>query len=78
VLNDILDFSKIEAGRLTLEHIDFDLRRTLENNGQGPFRRGRGQGAVLALSIAPDVPVFHARRPHAPAGRCSSTWPETP
>ncbi len=31
IINDILDFSKIEAGKLDLEHIDFDLRHTLEN-----------------------------------------------
>lgn len=27
IINDILDFSKIEAGRLTLDIVDFDLRR---------------------------------------------------
>ena len=30
IINDILDFSKIEAGKLELEHIDFDLCRTVE------------------------------------------------
>nr|MBX2822679.1 hypothetical protein [Rhodothermaceae bacterium] len=30
VINDILDFSKIEAGKLEIEHIEFDLRRTIE------------------------------------------------
>ncbi len=58
VLNDILDFSKIEAGRLTLEHIDFDLRRTLENTARVLSAEAGGKGLSLALSIAPDVPVF--------------------
>gem|GEM_PF-6233472 len=30
VINDILDFSKIEAGKLEIEHIEFDLRRSIE------------------------------------------------
>jgi len=31
IINDILDFSKIEAGKLTIENIDFDLEKVLEN-----------------------------------------------
>jgi signal transduction histidine kinase/DNA-binding response OmpR family regulator len=31
IINDILDFSKIEAGKLSVEAIDFDLDRVLEN-----------------------------------------------
>jgi len=31
VINDILDFSKIEAGKLDLEHIELDLRDTVED-----------------------------------------------
>src|SRR5439155_5355097 len=31
IINDILDFSKVEAGKLTIETIDFDLEKVLEN-----------------------------------------------
>ncbi|ALA56947.1 Putative Histidine kinase (modular protein) [Nitrospira moscoviensis] len=31
IINDILDFSKIEAGKLSMEHIAFDLRVTIED-----------------------------------------------
>lgn len=30
IINDILDFSKIEAGKLTIENIEFDLLKTIE------------------------------------------------
>ncbi|ART80086.1 two-component sensor histidine kinase BarA [Oceanisphaera avium] len=30
IINDILDFSKLEAGKLTMEHIPFSLRDTLQ------------------------------------------------
>ena len=31
IINDILDFSKIEAGKLSVENIDFELEKVLEN-----------------------------------------------
>ena len=31
IINDILDFSKIEAGKLSVENIDFDIEKVLEN-----------------------------------------------
>src|SRR5262249_52366726 len=33
VINDILDFSKIEAGKMTIEHVDVDLRVVIEEIG---------------------------------------------
>jgi len=31
IINDILDFSKIEAGKLSIEKVDFDLFKTIDN-----------------------------------------------
>ncbi len=31
IINDILDFSKIEAGKLSIDKVDFDLFKTIEN-----------------------------------------------
>ena len=40
IINDILDFSKIEAGKLSVENIEFDLEKVLENVEQPDFRKG--------------------------------------
>jgi signal transduction histidine kinase/DNA-binding NarL/FixJ family response regulator/PAS domain-containing protein len=56
VINDILDFSKIEAARLTLENIDFDLRRVLDG-ALDLHRIAAGEkGLKLRAGVAEDVP----------------------
>ena len=57
IINDILDFSKIEAGKLRLEHIEFDLYRTVED-AVGLFAElCRQKGLDLVSSVSPDVPA---------------------
>jgi len=58
VLNDILDFSKIEAGRLTLEHIDFDLRRVLEGVRKALAAEAGSKGLGMTLVVSPEVPGY--------------------
>jgi PAS domain S-box-containing protein len=55
IINDILDFSKIEAGRLTLEHIDMDLRRTIEDVVELLAERAHAKGLEIGCNIAPEV-----------------------
>ena len=57
LLNDILDFSKIEAGKLELEHIDFDLRLTVEDATSAFAARAYASGVELACRIDHDVPT---------------------
>ena len=56
LINDILDFSKIEAGKLTLEHIDFDLRAQLQEVVKPLSLRAQQQGLDLVLDIDSALP----------------------
>ncbi len=51
IINDVLDFSKIEAGKLELEHVDMDLRRTVEDIVDLLAERAHTKGLELACNI---------------------------
>jgi signal transduction histidine kinase/CheY-like chemotaxis protein len=53
VINDILDLSKIEAGRMTLEHIDFDLRSAIEDCIEMVLPAALRKGLDVILDFAP-------------------------
>jgi PAS domain S-box-containing protein len=58
LVNDILDFSKLEAGKATVESIDFNLPRMVED-AAGVFRhQAEAKGLSLAVAIDDDVPRF--------------------
>ncbi len=56
VINDILDFSKIEACKLDLDHVDFDLRDTLDQTLRSLSLRAHKKGLELACHTLPRVP----------------------
>jgi signal transduction histidine kinase len=56
VINDVLDFSKVEAGKLSLEAIDFDLRRAVQDAVRSLEAGAHGKGLTLTLTVDPDVP----------------------
>src|SRR4051812_17479448 len=55
VINDILDFSKVEAGKLTIETVDFDLEKVLENVSDLITEKTSDKGLELILDIDPAV-----------------------
>jgi two-component system, sensor histidine kinase and response regulator len=55
IINDILDFSKIEAGKLTVENIDFDLEKVLENVSDLISEKATAKGLELIFDIDPAV-----------------------
>ena len=56
IINDILDFSKIEAGKLSLETVDFGLRRLLGDLIKPLAVRADQKGIEIMLRVRPDVP----------------------
>jgi signal transduction histidine kinase/DNA-binding response OmpR family regulator len=56
VLNDILDFSKIEAGKLSIEHVEFDLRRLIEDVATVLAAQAQEKGLEIACVVPPDFP----------------------
>ena len=55
IINDILDFSKIEAGKLSVENIDFDLEKVLENVSTLIAEKATTKGLELIFDIDPAV-----------------------
>jgi PAS domain S-box-containing protein len=56
IINDILDFSKIEARKLTLEAIEFDLRKTLDHTFKSLAVRAAQKNIELIGEIDAEVP----------------------
>jgi PAS domain S-box-containing protein len=57
IINDVLDFSKIEAGKLELEHVEMDLRGTVEDVIELLAERAHVKGLELACNIPPEIPT---------------------
>ena len=57
IINDILDFSKIEAGKLSVETIDFDLEKVLENVSNLISEKASSKGLELIFDIDSTVPT---------------------
>jgi two-component system sensor histidine kinase/response regulator len=55
IINDILDFSKVEAGKLSVEAIDFDLDKVLENVGNLISEKASAKGLELIFNIERSV-----------------------
>jgi len=56
LINNILDFSKMEAGKLTLEEVDFDLRKLLEEVIELVAKQAQQRDVELGYLLAADVP----------------------
>jgi signal transduction histidine kinase/DNA-binding response OmpR family regulator len=57
IINDILDFSKIEAGKLSVENIDFNLDKVLENVSNLISEKASTKGLELLFDVESAVPT---------------------
>ncbi len=57
IINDILDLSKIEAGKLEIQHIDFDLRSTVEEVAALAAGYARERELEIVSYVEPSVPT---------------------
>jgi len=57
VINDILDLSQVEAGHLSLEEVDFDLGKVVEETAEVLAPQAHEKGLEFNCRIAPDVPT---------------------
>jgi signal transduction histidine kinase/CheY-like chemotaxis protein len=55
IVNDILDFSKVEAGKLSVENIEFDLDKVLENVSNAISERASAKGLEVIFDIEPSI-----------------------
>jgi len=56
LVDDILDLSRIEAGKLELDHLEMDVRETVEDAIKVLAVRAGQKGLELACRVSPDVP----------------------
>ncbi len=64
LLNDILDLSKIEAGKLTIEAIDFDVHRVVDDAVRTLSVSADEKQISLSTEIAPDLAETVIGDPH--------------
>jgi two-component system sensor histidine kinase/response regulator len=55
IVNDILDFSKIEVGKLSVEVIDFDLDKVLENVRDLTSEKASAKRLELIFDVDPSI-----------------------
>jgi two-component system sensor histidine kinase/response regulator len=56
LLNDILDFSKMEAGKMELDHLSFNLRKSLGEVVKTLAVKARQKGVEFIFDVSPEVP----------------------
>lgn len=64
IINDILDISKIEASKLSIEHIDMNVREVVEDVAAMMSTQIAGKHLELIIDIQPGLPEIIKGDPH--------------
>ncbi len=63
IINDLLDFSRVEVGEMTLEKIDVNVPRLVENVAEVLFAEIHSKRLRLYCLVEPDVPTLFTGDP---------------
>lgn len=55
IINDILDFSKIEAGKLTIEHVEIDVARLIQETAELLAPKAQDKGLEMVVDLDPTI-----------------------
>jgi signal transduction histidine kinase/CheY-like chemotaxis protein/HPt (histidine-containing phosphotransfer) domain-containing protein len=58
LINQVLDHAKIESGKLTIEHIPFDFRATIDEVAAIVSARASSKGLLFVAAIAHNLPTY--------------------
>lgn len=64
LINDILDFSKINAKKLEIDHVPFNIRKTIEDVFQAISIKGKEWNNQMSLEIDSRIPQYIYGDPH--------------
>ncbi len=56
IINDILDFSKIESGNITIEHIEFNLKKLIKDIKLLFFEKAHEKNIEIKINIDKEIP----------------------
>lgn len=56
LINDLLDTAKIKAGKISLEHIEFNLKKTIAKTVSGLQYRAKEKGLEFITKMAGEIP----------------------
>jgi PAS domain S-box-containing protein len=58
VINDILDFSKMEAGKLSIDKVDFNIKKLIDDTTKAHAVHANDKGLELIYAFSSNIPLY--------------------